>query len=315
MTEKTRNFPVYTVIRWIGTFSAIALLVYLLQKQGWEQILEAVRQIGPGRFLIAILLVIISRLMMVGRWYVLLRSTDEQIPFMDALRLTFAGLFANNFLPSTIGGDVVRLAGAVQAGYDGVVSAASLIVDRLVGMFGMALALPIGLYRALLNPFKIGSIDHQTIPLAAGILPGSVRKVLEKVLTKARSLFRRLIEAAGMWIRKPRALLASLLFTGLHMACLFGILWIFLSGMNDPVPYWLISGLWSLVYFVTLVPISINGLGVQEVAITYAFSTLGGASEQSALILALLTRTLFMLASLPGALFLPTIMPEVKKKV
>ena len=98
------------------------------------------------------------------------------------------------------------------------------------------------------------------------------------------------------------------------MACLFGILWVFLSGMNDPVPYWLISGLWSLVYFVTLVPISINGLGVQEVAITYAFSTLGGASEQSALILALLTRTLFMLASLPGALFLSTIMPEVKKE-
>lgn len=314
MTEKTRKVSAYTVIRWVGTFSAIALLVYLLQKQGWGQILEAVRQIGAGRFLIAILLVIVSRLMMVGRWYVLLRSTEERIPFRDTLRLTFAGLFANNFLPSTIGGDVVRLAGAVQAGYDGVVSAASLIVDRLVGMFGMALTLPIGLYQAILNPPQFGSIAPQTVPLAAGILPGSVRKILDKALKKAKSLLRRLIEAAGMWIRKPRALLASLLFTGLHMACLFGILWVFLSGMNDPVPYWLISGLWSLVYFVTLVPISINGLGVQELAITYAFSTLGGASESSALTMALLIRTLFMLASLPGALFLPAIMPEVKKE-
>ena len=314
MTEKTRKVSAYTVTRWVGTFSAIALLVYLLQKQGWEQILEAVQQIGAGRFLIAILLVIVSRLMMVGRWYILLRSTDEPIPFMDTLRLTFAGLFANNFLPSTIGGDVVRLAGAVQGGYDGVVSAASLIVDRLVGMFGMALTLPIGLYQAILNPPQFGSTAPQTVPLAAGILPGSVRKILEKVITKARSLLRRLLEAAGMWIRKPRALLASLLFTGLHMACLFGILWVFLSGMNDPVPYWLISGLWSLVYFVTLVPISINGLGVQELAITYAFSTLGGASESSALTMALLIRTLFMLASLPGALFLPAIMPEVKKE-
>ena len=42
MTEKTRKFPVYTVIRWVGTLSAIALLVYLLQKQGWEQIVDAV---------------------------------------------------------------------------------------------------------------------------------------------------------------------------------------------------------------------------------------------------------------------------------
>ena len=83
--------------------------------------------------------------------------------------------------------------------------------------------------------------------------------------------------------------------------------------MNDPVPYWLIGGLWSLVYFVTLIPVSINGLGVQEVAITFAFSTLGGASEQSSLTLALLIRTLFILASLPGAIFLPGILPEVKK--
>ena len=143
MTEKTRKVSAYTVIRWVGTFSAIALLVYLLQKQGWGQILEAVRQIGAGRFLIAILLVIVSRLMMVGRWYVLLRSTEERIPFRDTLRLTFAGLFANNFLPSTIGGDVVRLAGAVQAGYDGVVYAAALKVYRRGGIFWMALTQPI----------------------------------------------------------------------------------------------------------------------------------------------------------------------------
>ena len=313
MAEKRTKIPVYSLIRWVGTISAIVLVVYLLNKQGWEQILSVVRQIGTGRFVLAIVLVVVSRLMMAGRWYILLRSSEGEATIFDALRLTFAGLFANNFLPSTVGGDVVRLAGAVQAGYDGAISAASLIVDRLVGMFGMALTLPIGIYRVFLNSTPLATVASPSLPLAAGLLPVSLREYWEKILSRVRSLLRRVVQALALWMRRPRTLLGSLLFTGLHMACLFGIIWLFLTGMNDPVPYWLIGGLWSMVYFVTLIPVSINGLGVQEVAITFAFSTLGGASEQSSITLALLIRTLFMLASLPGALFLPGILPEVKK--
>lgn len=315
MTEKRKKLPIYALIRWLGTILAFGLVMYLLYQQGWDQIWGAVRQIGVERFAIAIGLMIVSRFMMVSRWYVLMASSEEEFTFVDGLRLTFAGLFANNFLPSTVGGDVVRLAGAVQAGYNGVISAASLIVDRLVGMFGMALALPIGLYRAFQVPNPFASFAQLVdVPMAAGVLPVSIVHTLEKIRDKGKTLLQRLFEAVGLWIHQPKALLGSFLFTVFHMLCFFGILWVLLDGMNDPVPYWLICGLWSLVYFVTLIPISINGLGVQEVAITFAFSTLGGASESNTLTLALLFRTLVMLASLPGALFLPGIMPEVKKR-
>jgi uncharacterized protein (TIRG00374 family) len=314
MVEKRQKVSIYTLIRWMGTILAFGLVVYLLYQQGWDQIWGAIRKIGVERFAMAIGLMIVSRLMMVGRWYVLMVSSEEKFTFVDGLRLTFAGLFANNFLPSTVGGDVVRLAGAIQAGYDGVVSAASLIVDRLVGMFGMALVLPIGLYRAFQVPNPFVSLTHPGVPVVTGFLPMSVNNVWEKIRDKGKALLKRLFEAVALWARRPRALLSSLIFTIIHMVCFFGILWVLLDGMNDPVPYWLISGLWSLVYFVTLIPISINGLGVQEVAITFAFSNLGGASESNTLTLALLFRTLVMLASLPGALFIPGIMPEVKKQ-
>lgn len=59
--------------------------------------------------------------------------------------LMFTGNFSSNFLPTTIGGDVVRLGGAMQMGYDRAICLASLVVDRLIGMAGMALALPLGL--------------------------------------------------------------------------------------------------------------------------------------------------------------------------
>ena len=72
-----------------------------------------------------------------------------------------------------------------------------------------------------------------------------------------------------------------------------------------------IAALWSLVYLITLLPFTINAFGLQEISITYAFSEIGGISPANSLALALLIRTLFMLASLPGAFFLSDVLPGV----
>ncbi len=98
------------------------------------------------------------------------------------------------------------------------------------------------------------------------------------------------------------------------MTLLFGTFWLLLQGMGEPISPLLIGGLYSLVYFITLLPISINGLGVQEVAITYFFYHFGGVSLTACLALAIITRMLFLLASLPGALFVPGLIgPDSQK--
>jgi hypothetical protein len=83
--------------------------------------------------------------------------------------------------------------------------------------------------------------------------------------------------------------------------------------LNDPVPFWVIAGLWSISYFVTLVPISINGYGVQELSLTYLFAEVAGTSMASALTLAVLVRVITMIASLPGAFYLPSILTAIDK--
>ena len=98
MDENRKRISIYQVIRWVGTILAFGLVAYLLYQQGWEQIWDAVRQIGWARFAIAIGLMAVSRLMMAGRWYVLMHSSEENFTIRDGLRITFAGLFANNFL-------------------------------------------------------------------------------------------------------------------------------------------------------------------------------------------------------------------------
>lgn len=292
-------------LRLLSTLVALALMVYLL-RQHWTEITDAITRIEPARFALAMGFMLISRLAVSGRWHALLRAAGVPITWRQSIRITLAGLFAGNFLPSTVGGDVARLAGALQLGYDSAVSAASLLVDRLIGLVGMALAVPVGVQELLAS-----GVLQASIP--AGPRALAVSGPLGKLLGWVRSVIARVVKAVRLWLSHPSALLGSLFFTLVHMACIFAAMYIMLEDLHDPLSYWTIAGLWSLVYLITLVPFTINALGLQEISITFAFSQLGGVSEPHSLMFAVLVRLLFMLASLPGALFLSDVLPGISK--
>jgi uncharacterized membrane protein YbhN (UPF0104 family) len=308
------------LVRLFGTLLALALLVYLLSQQGWGEILAAFRQIPAWRLVLALGLMFISRLAVSGRWYVLLRSAGVPVTAGQALRVTFAGLFASNFLPTTVGGDVIRLAGALQLKFDAAISAASLIVDRLVGMAGMAMALPFGLpaflawRQAMAVQQGVRTITRGTPLAIAGSTAAPVGKLWTAAWGKGLRLFQRVLRALSLWVRQPHALVLSLVFTWIHMLCLFSVIALSLAGMGEQISFWLVGGLYSLVYFVTLLPFSINGYGIQEVSMTVILSSVGGASVESGLTAALLFRTIMMLASLPGVMFVPSLLPGARKQ-
>ncbi|MFN2152818.1 MAG: lysylphosphatidylglycerol synthase transmembrane domain-containing protein, partial [Anaerolineales bacterium] len=98
-----------TILKWFGSLLSVGLIIYLLVQQGWQEIGQALAQIPLWGFAVSVLLMIVSRFAVSNRWYALLRATDEDVNWAQSVRLTFAGLFATNFLPTTIGGDIVRL--------------------------------------------------------------------------------------------------------------------------------------------------------------------------------------------------------------
>jgi hypothetical protein len=244
-----------------------------------------------------------------ARWHTLLRAGGVAIPFRQTLRVTFAGLFSSNFLPTTIGGDVVRLAGVIQLKYDAAICAASLIADRLVGMAGMAMVLPFGLPPLLQQNAAAWHCALAAVPSNKESRAG---RWLKKAWAKGIELFQRIIGSLKLWLKQPKALAVALLFTWVHMFCFFTIIQLLLGGLNDHLSFWLIGGLYSLVYFVTLIPISINGYGLQEVSMTLVFSSMGNATMSSGLTMALLFRTLAMLTSLPGAFFVSDLLSAAK---
>jgi len=282
-----------------GTLLSLALLVYLVYQQGWDEFRRALSEVPLASFVLALLLVLVSRLFVTLRWHALLRAARLQISFGQTFKLTFTGLFASNFLPSTVGGDLARLAGAVYLRMDAGVVAASLVVDRLIGMAGMALLLPAGLGMLL----RAGSAPAPAAFSTAAGLPG-----LKWLWNKLSGFACSTAQSSVYWVKHPAGLGLGFLATFAHMLLTYATVWVLLKGAGQPLSLLTIGGLWSLSYFVSLAPVSINGLGLQEVSIAYLYAHFGGVSMQTGLALAVLLRILFVLASLPGALFLPGIL-------
>ena len=281
------------LLRFAGTLLAIGLIVLLLRGQGRDEIITAFKQLSFSQILLAFMLILLSRFCVVLRWFILLRSGNVKISFGDALALTFTGLFSNNFLPTTIGGDMVRLAGAMQLGYDRAVSLASLVADRLISALAMVFTLPFGLIPAW----------HVLVP-ASAVSAMAVPAIFQKTW----DFIKRTLQTFSIWFKNPLALLAALVCTWGHVLCTCLALAVLLSALGQHMSFWLVVGLWSIAYFVTLIPISINGYGVQELSLTFLFSTVGGMSTAVGLTLAVLIRVFYMVASLPGAVYMPAIL-------
>ena len=277
------------VVQLIGTILAIVLIFLLLREDGWTAVVNAMKQIDAIDLFWVTLLFLVSRIAVVCRWHVLLRSGGVDISFKDSAMLTFTGLFASNFLPTTIGGDVLRLAGAMKMGYDRAVCLASIVADRLIGMFGMSMAAPLGLMYAW-NALPSDPLGMSFVGL----------------IQRPLAFIRRTLSAFSIWFKKPVPLLLSLAFTWVHMFCLFWSIYIFLEDLSSPVSFSMIAGLWSLTYFITQIPISINGYGLQELSFTFLFSSVAGVPPAASLTVSILIRAYLVIASLPGAFFLPS---------
>jgi|GEM_PF-4172202 len=298
MKQKTNR---RLLLRWIGTilsFVLLAVLFYIYR----EDILAALQRVTLANLLIACGFVLLSRMMTVARWYTLLRSGGVDISLKDTAMLTFTGLFASNFLPTSVGGDVVRLAGAMQMGHDRAVCLASIAADRLVNMTGMSLAAPLGIYQLLqAGPFA---------PAAAGLQSVGVAALWEKGWGFAR----RTLSSLTIWLSQPIVLLTALSFALGNLLCMACGYYFLIQGLGESIPFWKVVGLISAGYFLGLMPFTINGYGWHEAIVSTLFAQIGGLNYGVAAVIVVLHRLLMMFASLPGAATLPGVMAKMDRQ-
>lgn len=291
------------VIRWVGTLVSTALFLWLISRQNWSQTWDSLAN-APLWLLPLVLGLYFSGMVMNSvRWNLLLRAQGIRIPFLETLKIVITGAFASNFLPSTIGGDTVRIVSIVKFNTTWSVSVASVLVDRFLNVFATLTLLPFSFFvfgtPAALFQNLAGSRAPAWMASGAGLAAGRI----DRWATKVSAAIRRLWRIFRIWMGHPGVLLLSFALSWMSTFVVFFAVWVLAQGLEMPVALYQVLGVMALTYLVSMLPISINGYGLREVAVTTLYMQLGATLEQAAT-LAVITRFMLLVEALPGALWL-----------
>ena len=314
-------------ISYFARFAVAAVALYLtFRGENTRQVGQVLMSIRPVFFIAAFAIYIVSQIIFVFRWYLLLSVQGIKIGFPVAIKLHFIGLFYNNCLPSSIGGDLLRAWYVTKHTEKRIEAALSVFVDRLVGLAGIAI---MGFVSYLFIPhdenkqsFNFSAFDITGKIIAyrwyfAGVLlllillvfiiyliprgRNALKRAVNWVQEHGLAILGRTRKAFGVYYNKKFALVAALILTFACQGVFILGMWLVGReiGVDTPFKYYLIF--FPISWLIGALPVSIGGLGIMEWWLKIAFSQVSAVAGENALALALCQRILWILASLPGA--------------
>jgi uncharacterized protein (TIRG00374 family) len=293
-------------LRWGGTLLSGVLFLWILWQQDWDLVIQNLRQLSAVLLFAVWVLFLGVFVVNALRWYALLKAVEINLPFIQAVKIVFLGSFVSNFLPSTIGGDGLRFFSLLHYTTYRAKAGASVVLDRLVSMVSIVFLLPISLItfgNSIIEIFQTGAVSWSALSIFSTEYQNSKRN---RWVSRFRKLVSDGINAFRDWFSKPFSLLLAGMISWLaFLLYIVGIWWI-ARGLGIDIAYYQAIGITVITYLVTLLPISINGYGVREVLMTALYLRLGATIDQAST-LAIVTRFLYLLATLPGAIWLSQI--------
>jgi uncharacterized membrane protein YbhN (UPF0104 family) len=258
----------------------------------------------------AILLTVASIVLSAIRWQQVLHALDLPTATRPLLSIYFAGQFVANVLPTTIGGDVLRVARLSRKNCERSRTVASVVLERLTGWLVLPVMSLIGfiINRGLLpdNGAKTAALLINTLALIGLLLVlwlASHQKALGRFADKQNWLqflgsvhvgivhLRRHPADAGKVLLAGFVYQTTLVLAAFSAARVIGIDEAGLTAMLAFIP---------VVLMVQVLPIGISGLGLRETALLLFLTPLGVPHEQ-AIALGLALYLLNLVASLLGA--------------
>jgi uncharacterized membrane protein YbhN (UPF0104 family) len=241
---------------------------------------SAIRRVPPTFWLAALAAYLCLHLLGVAKWRLLVNAAGAGLSFPQAARCYYAGLFGNTFLPSVVGGDVVRAGIALRLSRSKAGVLFGSLVDRVLDVAALASVAGLG---ALLVPGALDSRSRRVFwALAAGLLIAALAAaVLLAALPARRFSFgmrRRLVKlrrAVRSLSRRPhRMALALSLGVALQSSLVLLNAWLGAAvGLHASLQVWLF--VWPLAKLSALVPVTQGGIGVREAALAALFAPFG----------------------------------------
>jgi len=286
----------------------VALLAALLWSIDLVHVAGRVAGLDPAWIAAAFLAVLAAIALSALKWGLILTARRHPLPYPRLLRHYFIGLFFNNLLPSTIGGDAVRAWETSRDTGEVPEAVGSVITERLIAGAALGLTAALGLpFTATGAQFAGPVVLFLAINLALvglflvpRVAEGVVRSLLPQSLGGLGDAVLGTVRAVRETFRAPalvaRVLVLSILFQ-LLVAAVNAALF---AAMGTPVTLAACIILTPMIFTITMVPVSLSGLGVREAAYVYFFAQVG-VSPEEAILASLAFFLLVGLASLPGA--------------
>jgi len=298
---------------WSKWVVSAALIVWILTRTDLAAIIGALKSVDPryvaGAFLLIPLGLLIGALR--WRWLLAANGVHASIPFLVGSGCVAS--FVRLFLPSTIGGDAVRVYDSWRAGASKSLAFATIGVDRLLGLFALAL---LASGAMAFNP-RVESIPYArwlAFAAVAGLLamnawiffvgpwaPKPVLAVWRLGPAPIRRPFEKLFGALGQFRGKHGALIKVFVFSVVLQLNVVAFYWLIARGLGLEITFGQMLAAAPIAVFVMLVPITINGIGLRE-GIWILLLGAYGFEDADAVALSWIELGLFVLFGLMGGL-------------
>lgn len=289
----------------------IGLLFYLMRND-LPEIGATLRQANPWLIASGVLLYCTSAFLLARRLQLIYAAQDTPIPLSESVNITFVGFFFNNFLPTAVGGDLVKAYCGARITGERLKSLTSVLMDRIVGLLVFVLIPSITIL------FLAKTLDP--------IIPKTILSLLAVALVALVFLFNRKVASRfGFLMPLLNRLKIGdklvMLYDGLHgfrhhlrlipqvsilsfigQALSITSIYFFIRSLSADIQIVQVFLLTPVVLLMSMVP-SINGLGVRETAFVYFFKSHIGVHNASALAILYLF-LLFFVSVVGGVIYL-----------
>ncbi len=271
----------------------LGLLAFLMRGQ-IPEIVSILQNGNHALFFIATLTFFIGAVLMALRLRMIFSAKEIKVSFRQALDLTFISYFFNNFLPTSVGGDIVKAMCAARITKKPVDSITVVMMDRIFGLF-MFIVIPcIGLFflRDRLNP-KVPMIIYSflagSIAFFFFIFNPSVAKRFHRIENflnrfKIGSKIRQIYDGLHDFKNHKGTAVWAMVLSLLGQSVSIFVLYLFAVAMNtDPSvwPYFFL--LVPVVHLISMLPPTLGGLGVREGLYVYFLKDRIGAERAFAI--------------------------------
>jgi len=270
------------ILRWGAALVVLGLLLHFLPG---APLRAAIARVPVSIFFAVLLGYLLAHCIGVLKWRMVVNAAGAELDFATSAQCYAGGLFGTLFLPSIVGGDVVRLAVGLRRSPRPAAVLTGNLVDRFLDVTAQAGLVLLGLFLAPeleLVPDELEDKlekDFVVVAIALILLLGVMFRLRKKILAGRSVRFRRrlarLRHAFRSVSKRPRVLvLGWLLGTGIQTC--FLVLTAQLAeycGLKLPLSVWLFA--WPLAKLAAVLPLTQGGIGVREAALVALLAPFG----------------------------------------